>query len=141
MYFLLMFGFQKRKAGTFRLHCNWPVTLCITRGALKRYIRRWVPHAKGLGKPKDAISGNQTLSGALMANHIGDLTHYGDKTAESGINLCESQIATSIGDDTLWSQMTTTLSEQPLHGRTVHHTVVKQQFTVVSDRLCRSGCL
>lgn len=37
-----------------------------------------------------------------MANHIGDLTHYGDhKTADSGIILCESQIATSIGDETL----------------------------------------
>lgn len=37
-----------------------------------------------------------------MANHIGDLTHYGDrKTADSGINLCENQIATSIGDEIL----------------------------------------
>ena len=37
-----------------------------------------------------------------MANHTGDLTHYGDrKTADSGINLCESQIATSVGDEIL----------------------------------------
>lgn len=102
MYFLLMLGFQERKAGTFRLHCKWSFTLCITSRALKRYIRHWAPHAKGPGKPKDATSGNQTLSGALMANHIGDLTHYGNhKTAKSGASPYESRIATSIGSETV----------------------------------------
>lgn len=102
MYFLLMLRFQERKAGTFRLHCKWSVTLYIIRRVLKRYIKCWAPHTKGPGKPKDATSGNQTLSGALMANHIGNLTHYEDhKTAESGVSPRESWVATSNSDGTL----------------------------------------
>lgn len=54
-------------------------------------------------KPKDATSDHQVLKGAQMRDPIGDLSCYGDhKTVKSAHNLSESQVATSVGDETLY---------------------------------------